>query len=145
MADVEIMQIPATLAEVAWPQALPLLTAPIGMSRGCFEPEDVLAICVSGGGQLWLAVDGEEAIAAYVTEIYQYPRKRVVRALFAGGKTGTMQRWLEPMVAAIEHWAREQWGCQGIEAVGRKGWSRMLDGEEVGVYLCRDFPAMEVH
>jgi hypothetical protein len=139
---VEILRMhPAMVAE-AWPMAMPLLAAPIEMSRGCFLPEDVQALCAAGNGQLWLAFEGDDVLSAYVTEIYQYPRKRVVRALFAGGKPGTMDRWLEPMVAAIERWARETWQCQGIEAIGRKGWTRVLDGEQVGVYLCRDFPAV---
>jgi hypothetical protein len=94
--------------------------------------------------QLWLAVDESGVLAAYVTEIIQYPRKRRVRATFAGAKPHTMDKWLEAMVAAIEEWSKG-WKCQGIEAMGRKGWSRVVDGEEVGVYLCRDYPAMELH
>jgi len=138
----EILHIPAELVPQAWPMALPLLVEPISMSRGCFEPDDVARMCFTGNAQLWLAVDDTGPIAAYVTEVYQYPRKRVVRALFAGGKPHTLHQWLEPMVNAIEKWSREAWACQGIEAVGRKGWARVLDGEQVGVYLCRDFPAM---
>lgn len=140
----EILQIPSPLVAGVWPQALPHLMPAIEMSRGCFEPEDVEGLCVSGGLQLWLAVEDEDVLAAYVTEIVQYPRKRRVRAVFAGGKPHTMEKWLEPMVAAIERWSKE-WGCSGIEATGRKGWTKVVDGEVVGAYLCRDYPAGEMH
>lgn len=139
---VSVMRIHPELVPEAWPMAEPLLAEAIAMSRGCFEPEDILLLCHTGNAQLWLAGEGGEPLAAYVTEVYQYPRKRVIRALFAGGKKGTMNKWLEPMVKAIEHWAITHWGCAGIEAIGRKGWTRVLDGEQVGVYLCRDFPAI---
>lgn len=144
---IEILRIHPELVPEAWPMAAPLLAEPVSMSRGCFELEDVLLLCRISNAQLWLAYDGNEPVSAYVTEIYQYPRKRVVRAIFAGGKRGTMEKWLEPMVHAIEEWSKKQWGCQGFEAIGRKGWARVLDGEQVGVYLSRDFPAMteEVH
>lgn len=142
---VEILLIPPDMVPDAWPMAEPLLVEPIGMSRGCYEPQDVMVECAAGECQLWLATSGENAIAAYVTKITQYPRKRVVRAMFAGGKPGTMQQWLEPMVKAIEDWSRT-WGCTAIEAAGRKGWSRVVDGEQIAVHLWRDFPAMqEVH
>lgn len=141
---VEILQIPADAVPHAWPMAEPHLKPAIEMSRGCYEPEDVAKLCLAGAMQLWLASEGETVMASYVTEIVQYPRKRRVRATFAGGQPHTMDRWLEPMVSAIEAWSRV-WGCQGIEAMGRKGWSRVVEGEVVGTFLARDFPAMEMN
>lgn len=141
---VEIMQIPPQLVPHAWPMAEPLLLEPIAMLPGCYEPIDIMDECVAGESQLWLAAEGEDTIASYITKVIQYPRKRVVRAVFAGGKPGTMSQWLEPMVKAIEDWSKE-WGCTAIEAAGRKGWARVVDGEQVAVHLWRDFPAMEMH
>ena len=138
------MQIPAATVAHAWPMALPHLRPAIEMSRGCYEPEDVERLCAAGAMQLWLATEGDGVTAAYVTEIVQYPRKRRVRATFAGGTPNTMTRWLEPMVEAIETWSR-LWDCEGIEAMGRKGWSRVVEGEAMGTFICRDYPAMEVH
>lgn len=144
MGSIEILQVPVDAVPTVWPDALPHLLPPIEMSRGCFEPEDVERLCAHGDMQLWLAADGEDVLAAYVTEIVQYPRKRRIRAVFAGGKPHTMDQWLEPMVQAIEAFSR-QWACQGIEAMGRKGWTKVVDGEVVGTYLCRDYPAVELH
>jgi hypothetical protein len=55
-----------------------------------------------------------------------------------------MDRWLPQMVQALENEARRL-GWAGLEAMGRKGWAKVVDGEQVGVFLCRDFPALELH
>lgn len=142
--SIEILGVTPNAVAVAWKTALPLLEKPISMSQGCYLPEDVAAACQMGEMQLWLAADGEEVVAAYVTEVTTYPRKRVVRAVFAGGKPHTIQHWLDPMVDGIETWARAI-GCVAITAMGRKGWARVVEGEEVATVLWRDFPAMEMH
>jgi len=141
---IEIMQIPSALVPSVWPLALPLLEGPIEMTKGCYLPEDVSMFCQGGEMQLWLAVDGEDVLAAYVTEIAVYPRKKRVRATFAGAKPHTLEKWLESMVNAIEAWSKI-WGCEGIEAMGRKGWTKVVDGEVIGTYIARDYPAMEMH
>lgn len=141
---VEILLVTPNAIETAWRSAGPLLAKPISMSQGCFEPEDVVYACQLGNMNLWLAHDGEEVVAAYVTEVTSYPRKRVVRAVFAGGKPHTMDQWLDPMIDAIEFWARRI-GCMAITAMGRKGWARVVEGEEIATVLWRDFPAMEMH
>lgn len=141
---IEIISVPPQAVATVWPDAMPLLARPIEMSKGCYLPEDVLGACQAGHMQLWIAADGEDLVAAYVTEITNYPRKKVIRAVFAGGKPHTMDRWLEPMTAAIEDMGK-QFGCSSITAMGRKGWAKIVEGEEIAVVLWRDFPPMELH
>lgn len=141
---VEIIQIPGPAIDVVWPQALELLREPIAMTRGCYEPEDVYRLLLNGKMGLWIAADGEEVLAAYACELVFYPRKTRLRATFAGGKPHTMARWLPMMEAALEEESRK-FGGSGLEAVGRDGWGRVLEAEKIGVLLCRDFPAKELH
>lgn len=141
---VEILSVTPNAVAGIWPAILPMLEKPIGLSQGCYLPEDVVAACQLGHMQLWVAAESEEVLAAYVTEITAYPRKRVIRAVFAGGKPHSMTRWLEPMVQAIEDFGKAV-GCASITAMGRRGWSRVVEGEEVATVLWRDFPAMEMH
>ena len=141
---VEIMQIPSVATPQAWKMALPLLKEPIARTRGCYEEEDVFNFCCTGAMGLWLAVDDGEVLAAYVVEIVQYPRKRRLRATFAGAKPHSIDRWFERMVAALNEF-RAQMGCDGMEAMGRRGWSKFIDGEEVASFFVRDYPAMELH
>jgi hypothetical protein len=139
MADVEILFVPPSAIDAVWEKSLELLQEPIAMTRGCYEPEDVYNFLTAGKMGLWLAIEGEDVLAAYAVELVFYPRKTRLRATFAGGKPHTMERWLPQMEAALEQEAR-RFGGSGIEAIGRKGWAKMLDSDQVGVFLCRDFP-----
>lgn len=141
---VEILFVPGPALDTIWEHALVLLREPIAMSRGCYEPEDVYAFCAAGKMALWLAIEGEDVLAAYAVELVFYPRKTRLRATFAGAKPHTMDRWLPQMVSALEEESR-RFGCSGLEAMGRKGWTKVVDGEQVGVFLCRDFAPMELH
>lgn len=144
--SVEIILVPAQAVEAMWPQASPHLEPSIAMSRGCFEPVDVLAACAAGGMQLWLAADGNEIIGALVTELRDFPRKRLARVMFAGGKH--VRRWYAEADKAIEDWSRA-WGCAALSASGRKGWARLIGGEEIAVELWRDLSvapsSQEIH
>jgi hypothetical protein len=137
----EILQIPAEVVPAAWPMALPLLREPIAMSRGCYEPEDVAAGCRAGEYQLWLATDASGVIAAYVGKIMQYPRKRTYFSLFMGGKTGHIDKWLKPLIEAVEAWSKT-WGCEALEISGRKGWTRKVEGEVTASHMVREFGPM---
>jgi hypothetical protein len=139
MADVEILFVPPSAIDAVWEKSLELLQEPIAMTRGCYEAEDVYNFLAAGKMGLWLAIEGEDVLAAYAVELVFYPRKTRLRATFAGGKPHTMERWLPQMEAALEQEAR-RFGGSGIEAIGRKGWAKMLDSDQVGVFLCRDFP-----
>lgn len=124
-----------------WPEVEPHLVPAIEMSRGCFEAVDVMALCATGAMQLWVAYDGDDLVGAIVTELVDFPRRRMTRAPFAGGKD--IRRWYAAMDAAVESWGRS-WGSTGICAIGRKGWSKILNASEVGREYWRDFDR-EVH
>jgi hypothetical protein len=77
-------------------------------------PADVAAAIERGDAQLLTDHDGR---AFMITEVLQYPRKRVLRLWLAGGRL-TALRTLAPQ---LEQLAREQ-GCDAMEAAGRAGW-----------------------
>ena len=70
--------------------------------------------------------------SAVVTEVAQYPQKRICRYFLAGGSN--MNNWLEPIQTEIEKFAKLN-NCQAIEVAGRKGWARKLKGYEQKIYL----------
>lgn len=83
--------------------------------------------------QLFVAWDeaSGEILAAMLTEVDQYPARRVFSVQFLAGEQ--MERWIG-YLPALERWARAA-GCAEIEVRGRPGWGRVTGYEE----RCRVF------
>ena len=73
--------------------------------------------------QLWVAFDDDQDYGAVVTNFIEYPRKKYVNLVFAGGVEG--HRWKGAMLELLQHWAYDN-GCEGIESIGRPGWSKIF-------------------
>lgn len=97
-------------------KARPYLQAALDKMGNEYEFEDIKDQLMSGDKQLWLG----KAFAA-VTEIILYPRKKVVLVHLAGGD---MQELIDT-IPELEEFARIV-EADGIEIVGRKGWSKIL-------------------
>ena len=78
--------------------------------------EDVFAMCQAGDAQFWPFAD-----SVIITEIVNYPKRRVLRFWLAGGNLNTLLK-VEP---DIVNWSK-QYNCNGVEINGRKGWERVL-------------------
>ena len=70
--------------------------------------------------------------SAVVTEVADYPQKRILRYVLAGGVN--MSNWLEPIQETIEEFATNNY-CQAVEVAGRKGWLRKLKGYKQKIYI----------
>jgi len=86
-------------------------------SGGTHEWEDIAEGVHSTRMQLWANERG-----AAITEILEYPRKRVLNVFLAGGD---MDQILE-MLDSAKAWGAQQ-GCDAIMMSGRKGWLRVLN------------------
>jgi hypothetical protein len=74
--------------------------------------QDVIALARQGRAQFW-----QEGNTLVVTEVIDYPQRRVVRLWLAAGDL----RDAEATLPRIEAWAKER-GATMVEAVGRAGW-----------------------
>lgn len=114
-----------------WPTIAPMLRKAT-QRTGCYEPIDILRLAMAGQLGVWVCeVDGE-ITAVIVTEVKQYPRKRVLEMLFCGGCG--MRHWLEPAIAVIDEHARAC-GCTLVCCLGRHGWARAWRGRLTGDVL----------
>ena len=112
-----------------WDRCSAWLEAALYYSNGTHTIDDVLETVQRGDAQFWHYPD-----AAVVTEIMDYPQKRVLRYWLAGGNLKTLLK-VEP---SIRYWS-QLWGCVGIEIIGRKGWHRVLKGfKQTGIILAKD-------
>ena len=89
-------------------------------TNGTHEFVDVVNAILEGRMQFWPAEN-----ACLVTEIVEYPRKKVLNVFIGGGTLKQMR----DMYDALTDWAKAQ-GCDSITCTGRKGWERI--GREYG-------------
>lgn len=94
--------------------ARPYIEAALEYAGGTHTVDDVLTDIRAGRLQLWPAPG-----SALVTEIVDYPQKRILNCFLAGGNLVE----LEIMAPVIEDFARSQ-GCTAVTLVGRRGWER---------------------
>lgn len=129
--------IPVKRAELGlcWADAWALLE-PAVMRGGLYTEESVVQALNAGEFQLWVAMGRGNVIMALVTEIADYPMRRICTAVFAGGQD--LDQCL-PLLAEIEQWAREN-GCHRFDVNGRRGWVKTLSGfREQDTSVTKDF------
>ncbi len=108
--------------DMVWDDVAPLIEKALRHAEGELIPDDIKKHLDSANLRLWVALEDKDVIAAMVTEIIQYPRKKIVRVITLAGKN--MGLWYDflPMLEgyAIRH------GCSSLEAWTRKGMTRKL-------------------
>lgn len=125
---------PETLDQL-WPLALPHLER---FSEGTLliNTQCIYEQLKKNEKQLWLFEDGGVVTLVVVTEVWPSMKGPVCTIKIASGHAGHQP--LLDICGEIERWASDI-GCIGIEIVGRKGWSRLLDGfKQTGVVLEKD-------
>jgi hypothetical protein len=94
----------------------PQIDAALRYANGCYEFVDVLRGVLKGQYQMWRKGD-----SVILTEVIDYPRKRICLCFLAGGKAEE----IHAMAPVIEAWAMTQ-GCVEGWLYGRKGWARAM-------------------
>lgn len=123
-----IIQVPKEDIHLVWNEVEPLIKKALD---DCYTADDILKGLIKNSFQLFISWN-KKLESAVVTEVAQYPQKRICRYFLAGGSN--MNNWLEPIQTQIEKFAKLN-SCQAIEVAGRKGWARKLKGYEQKIYL----------
>ncbi|CAN0493160.1 unnamed protein product, partial [Phaeothamnion confervicola] len=66
--------------------------------------------------------EDRDFLASVLTEIIQYPQRRVARIVGCVGEHRA--KWVH-LISEIQDWSRSQ-GCVAMEIVARKGWAKAL-------------------
>lgn len=102
-----------------------MLETAVAVTNGRYSTYDVYVLLQQQRMHLWIAFDGDRVIHGIeVTQIIDYPSKRVLASLFTAGKR--LREWREPMMDVLSRWARDN-DCDAIEGQGREGWIKMLE------------------
>ena len=123
-----ILKVPKEDIHLIWNETEPLLKKALD---DCYTADDILKGLINNSFQLFINWN-KKVECAVVTEVAQYPQKKICRYFLAGGSN--LNNWLEPIQTEIEKFAKLN-NCQAIEVAGRKGWARKLKGYEQKIYL----------
>ena len=105
-----------------WPKILPFVERALKHDSGRYSVESIYKALINREMQLQCAMDGERIRAICITELRNYPTKRVGTIFLCAGDGVT--DWL-PHLAEIEDWMRSK-GCKEIDIYGRPGWAKLL-------------------
>ncbi len=123
-----IIQVPKEDLHFIWNEVEPLIKKALDDT---YSARDILDGLVKNSFQLFISWE-KKVESAVITEVVQYPQKKICRYFLAGGNN--MDNWLEPIQQTIEKFAKYN-NCNAVEVAGRKGWSKKLKGYEQKVYL----------
>lgn len=106
-----------------WNEIKQLVERACARSFPKFTVDNIKAAVMRRDMQLWVIVE-EKIYAVIVTEIINYPLRRVCRVLIATGSQ--RERW-QHLISEIENWAADH-GCVSMDLLARPGWKRILKG-----------------
>lgn len=92
-------------------------------SNGRSTVDDILSFMFTGQMQLWLVYDADtwKILAILLTEIKEYPRRKMLAVQHCAGEEHIMAECRDPCFAVLENFANDN-ECHGVEFFGRPGW-----------------------
>lgn len=108
---------------ILWAEVAPLIDKALAYGFGEYELGDIGLALSDGTMQLFVAHVDEQIVAAFVSEVIVYPRKKLFRVTFAGGEL--MDDWIEPAEQFVREGA-ERIGADLIGIHGRPGWVKVF-------------------
>ena len=108
--------------QCVWDEVAPLMDVALKHSEGELLTEDLIEHLDNDDLRLWVAMKNDKVIAAMITEIITYPRKKILRVITLAGKD--MDLWYD-FLPSVEGYALSK-QCSALEAWTRKGMTRKL-------------------
>ena len=106
-----------------WDDVGPMLARIQEHSEGELETDDFLEQLMMGGMQLWISTEDKEIVMSAVTQIIQYPQKKILRVIAIAGEN--FKEVHDNCINMVEAFAIKH-ECSALELWGRKGWKKML-------------------
>lgn len=126
--EIQLVGVPYSSIDDVWVSVEPMLQKGIEHGDGELDTRDILRLLLERAMQLWVLWDYAEdrVVMAGVTEIVNYPKMKVCRAVVLGGER--LGEWMN-YIQEIETWAKNK-GCERMEAYGRRGLAKKM--EDIG-------------
>lgn len=120
---IEVGIIPPDQVSDIWPVVEPLLAPAVDRGGGRMSMNTVRQSLTNGTHLLWVAHEGNDILAAFITRVAQYPLRRMLVVESLGGRD--LGEWVEKVNQTLLRFASDN-GCSGIELYGRPGWVKAL-------------------
>ena len=120
----KVSLIPVEHVNAVWDVVGKLLEPAVAVTNGRYTTYDVYNAIQRQAMTLWVAFDDGGIHGCQVTQITDYPSKRVLVSVFTAGRK--LRSWREPMMDVLMRWARDH-DCEAIEGLGREGWVKMME------------------
>jgi hypothetical protein len=113
--------------EVWWSLVQEYLISALEYSLGEYSIGDIKKACLTRDMQLWVEI-GKEVEGALITKINNYPQKKVLVMMLAGGKVFADNNFkiIEESEELLTRFAKEK-GCTYIQLFGRRGWIKKMN------------------
>lgn len=123
---IEVSMVPAEYVDTCWNKIEPFMEKAVEYTYGRYTLNNIYDMAKEGDHQLWVAYDGNDFKAAVLTNLMNYPNRRVLCMGFCGGVE--LSEWKDPMLSLLRRYAKDM-GCDSIEAFGRPGWANVFKND----------------
>jgi hypothetical protein len=126
----EVSMVPAEYVDTCWAKIEPFIEKAAEYTYGRYSASNLYDMVKDGDHQLWVAYDGGDFKGTVLTNVMNYPQRRVLCMGFCGGIE--LKDWKTPMLDLLKRYAKDM-GCDSIEAFGRPGWANVFknDGYQI--------------
>lgn len=123
----EVVRLPVAAIPGSWILLEPFIRKALGFAQGELDAGSLLELACRSKIQVWVIYAPEERLVVGVatTSVEQYPLLSALRVITLGGEG--FSNWWPLLHERLVLFARTE-GCRHIEAVGRKGLGRLVDG-----------------
>jgi hypothetical protein len=121
---------------MVWKDIVDYLQSAADSSMGRFTVENAYKFISEKDWVLWVSIRNKTIEAIAITEVLNYPNRKICAVRVLTGKDYANWIGLEDGIAS---WAKSV-GCDGMEALARKGWAKIFTQYDcTHVFLERKF------
>jgi hypothetical protein len=121
--NLDFSLVPYGVLSTAIPKVIKYLEVSESWTRGRSTTDDILKFLFTGQMQLWVVLDDKEIYGQIITEIKQYPQCKMLVIQYCSGEKNHMKFVEDKVYDTLERYAKD-FGCSGIELIGRPGWHK---------------------
>ena len=120
---IEVSMIPTEYVDTCWDKVKGFIEKAADSTYGRYSADNLYDMVKEGDHELWVAFDDDGFKGTVLTNIMNYPKRKVLCMGFCGGEK--LEEWKDPMLALLRRFAKDM-GCDSIEAFGRPGWAKIF-------------------